>query len=58
MKLTAILAISTFAATAPLVSASNCKTGLDYCGRLLLTIGIDLLLSLAKPPGLVEFSFD
>ncbi|KAJ4401335.1 hypothetical protein N0V91_007999 [Didymella pomorum] len=39
MKLTTILAALTLAATTPLVSARNCKTGLDYCGRGLLNIG-------------------
>jgi hypothetical protein len=39
MKLTAVLAALTLVATVPLVSARNCKTGLDYCGPGLLNIG-------------------
>lgn len=39
MKASTILTTLALAAVAPLASARNCKTGLDYCGHTLLSIG-------------------
>ncbi|KAF2688201.1 hypothetical protein K458DRAFT_332874 [Lentithecium fluviatile CBS 122367] len=39
MKPSTIFTAIALVATSELVSARNCKTGLNYCGRLLLSIG-------------------